>query len=124
MTDLYAPPPGYAAAPPAPAPRNTNVPGVISVILGGVLLVTATVSMLAQFAAIQSGHHEWFLVIGPATQVVEGLLAVGAVATGIVGLTRKGRPKALAGIGLGIGVAVLWQNVGALLYNALASFGF
>ena len=124
MTDPYAPPPGYIAAPPPPASRTTNVPGVISVILGGVLLGTATISMLAQFAAIQSGHHEWFLVINPATQLVQGLLAVGAVAAGIAGLTRKGRPKALAGIGLGIGVAVLWQSLGAVLYNALAGIAF
>ena len=124
MTDPYAPPPGYAAAPPPPASRTTNVPGVISVILGGVLLVTATVSLFTQFAIMTSGQYELIGVVSSVMGIIQSLLAIGAIATGIIGLTRKGRPKALAGIGLGIGVAVLWQNLGALLYSALASFGF
>lgn len=126
MTDQYAPPPGYAAGPAvtppaaiAPAPQRRNVAGLISFILGIVLLVTMTVNLVAQIALVTSGGYLAMSGVLAILGFLQTALALGAIVAGVIGLVRKDLGKALAGIGLGIGIAVLWSNIGGWAFGPL-----
>lgn len=121
----YGTPAGYPApasyAPAAPAVRG-NPFGLASTVVGAVLLLSLFLQMIVQVGAIGRGDVSMLGIIGVATNLIEGLLAVTAVVLGIIGLTRRGRPQALAGIGTGIGVAMLISTVvWGLLYPAVLS---
>ncbi|QEW04609.1 hypothetical protein [Microbacterium lushaniae] len=119
----YPAPAAYAApgsAAPASAARG-NPYGLASIVVGAVLLLSLLLQMILQAAAL-GGTGDALSIIGVAGNLVQGILSIVAVALGVVGLTRRGRPQALAGVGTGIGVALLVSTiVWALLYPAALS---
>ncbi|TFV84813.1 hypothetical protein E4V99_07155 [Microbacterium sp. dk485] len=121
----YGTPAGYpspAAYAPAASAVRGNPFGLASAVVGAVLLLSLFLQMIVQVGAIGRGDVSMLGIIGVATNLIEGLLAVTAVVLGIIGLTRRGRPQALAGIGTGIGVAMLISTiVWGLLYPAVLS---
>ncbi|KAA9144434.1 hypothetical protein F6B41_30510 [Microbacterium lushaniae] len=122
----YAAPASGAPAPATYAPATSamrgNPLGLASTVIGAVLLLSLFLQMIVQVGAIGRGDVGMLGIIGVATNVIQGLLALAAVVCGAIGLTRRGRPQALAGIGTGIGVAMLISTiVWGLLYPAVLS---
>lgn len=83
MSEPLVPPP---TAPSAPADRPMNIPGLIALIVSILAFVMAVVPVLSFLA--------W-------------LPAVTAIVFAIVGLVVKNRPRAMAGIGLGVAILAL-----------------
>ena len=92
-------------------PAQSNRAGLISVILAGCVLLSQLVSALAQAAVIGGNTYEALGVVNIAFAIIDSLLAIGAIIAGAIGLAAKGRPKGLAGIGLGAGIATLFSVI-------------
>ncbi|PPF86256.1 hypothetical protein C5B96_04900 [Subtercola sp. Z020] len=91
-----APPPAYATAP--LPPKRGNGFGVTALVLG-------ILALLGSFI--------------PFLNYATGFLALVGIVFGIIGLIVKGRPKVLAGVGLGISVlALILSIVLAIVYTA------
>lgn len=88
-----------------------NRAGLISVIFAGVLLLTQLVSALAQAAVIGGDAYEALGALNLVFGIIDTLLALGAIIFGAIGLAAKGKPKGLAGIGLGAGVTALFTVI-------------
>lgn len=114
------PPFGDGATATGSVPARNTI-GLIALLLGIVVLISSTVSLLAQAAVIASGDYNSLAVVNTVTATVEGVLALAAVVCGGIGLALKGRSKAMAGIGLGIGVCALWVVLGGVFYGLVVS---
>lgn len=118
-TASYGPPPSYASAPAAPARPARNVMGIVALVIGAVLLLSSTTSLVAQAFLIRAADYTLISTVLAGFSTLQGILAVAGVVCGSIGLALKGRPKGAAGVGLGIGVAVLWSVLGSFLFGAL-----
>lgn len=98
-----------SAAPPV-AERSRNLPGVISLVIGVVLMLVGVVS----FVILQTDSMGMLRVLALISAIVELVLALVGIVFGIVGAVRTGAPKLAAGIGIGI--------AGSALLSTLASF--
>lgn len=111
----YPPQPGY------PPPQGTEIParnplGLVSVILGGIPLLFGVIVPFVILAITRLGDYN---LIGIFSALFNGLafvLGVAALVVGLFAITRKGLPKALAGIGTGLGIAAAWGGITAFLY--------
>jgi hypothetical protein len=110
------PPAAYPAAAATPAPAR-NPLGLAALIIGGILMLNSLVSLLVQTATIRGGNFPMIGAITAFFSVAQGALAVAAIICGAIALTRKGRAKGAAGVGLGIGIAVLWSVLNGLFYS-------
>lgn len=111
---------------PGPVPRTDvpagNVAGLIAVIAAGAMAVVSVAALVAQAFALVEGGGAAFRLVSIAGAVATAVVAIVAIVFGIVGLTRRGRPKALAGIGLGAGAMQLFGvATGSFLYPALVT---
>ncbi len=88
--------------PPMAAPKKGNVFGLISLIVGVLVVVLEIVSTVASRAIISAGEFELWQLVNVTFTIAIGVLAAAGIALGIVGLTRPNRPKGTAGIGVGI----------------------
>ena len=120
-TASYGPPPSYVSAPDAAAPARParNVMGIVALVIGAVLLLSSTISLVAQAFLIRAADYVLISTVLAGFSTLQGILAVAGVVCGSIGLALKGRPKGAAGVGLGIGVAVLWSVLGSFLFGAL-----
>lgn len=116
----YGPPAEAAAA------RPGNPAGLVSVIAVAGLVLLDLINMGMQTAAYSDGGYMaigfWSFAIG----IVRTLVALVAVIFGIIGLTRRDRPKALAGIGLGAGAlsltsSLMWSLIYPVLMAAMSA---
>ena len=90
-----APPPAYA--PPPAAPKRGNGFGLTALILGILALIGSFIPFL---------------------NYATGFLALVGIVFGIIGLVLKGRPKVVAGVGLGLSVlALILSIVLAIVYT-------
>lgn len=103
--------PGESQGAVAGRSSQSNRAGLISVILAGCILLSQLVSALAQAAVIGGNTYEALGVVNIAFAIIDSLLAIGAIIVGAIGLAAKGRPKGLAGIGLGAGIATLFSVI-------------
>jgi hypothetical protein len=113
----YAPTQGQVSKP----ARTGNLLGLVALIVGVVLLMFGFVMMLVQGGLIAAEVYDALGAVSLLNTVVSGLLAAAAIVLGAVGLAQRGRPKALAGIGLGIGAAVLVSVFSGVLYSVIVS---
>ena len=112
---------GYGAAPePAPAARPArNALGIVALILGVIVLLTSSVSLVVQASMLRTGDYAAIGAILGAFALVQGALALAAIVCGGIGLALRGRAKGAAGVGLGIGITALWAVLGSVFYGAL-----
>jgi hypothetical protein len=96
----------YPAGPGAGASAR-NIPGLVAFIAGMVLLGVQLVWSVVQALVIRGGSYEIIQVLNGVAGVVNGLLALVAVVFGLIAVLQRGRPKALGGIGLGLGLGAL-----------------
>jgi hypothetical protein len=118
--------PQYAYPPqghPAPAPaRRGNPMGLVALIAGILILATQVFQLIGQAVVIRGADYSAIQILNIAQGVIQGLLGLVAVVFGIIGILQKGRPHALAGIGLGIGAsAVLGVVTGWLIFPLIAA---
>jgi hypothetical protein len=108
----------------APAPRRRNVPGVIAFVLAVLLTVTQIVQVclttVVPVLAYRNGLDATdigavFVVIGIGQLIVAALTTV----LGVVGLARRGAPKVLAAIALGVGANGAIVQLSALILPPL-----
>ncbi len=104
----------YAAATATPVPKG-NVFGMVSMILGvAVIVLNGARTVILRFFIDEDNHAAEDSFVNM-TLFIMVALSVVTVALGIVGLTRKGRPKGGAGFGVGVGAAMLILIAGARL---------
>ena len=96
--------------------------GIVALGIGIIVLLSSTASLLVQAAMLSSGDYVAIGAILGVFSIVQGLLALAAIACGGIGLALKGRAKGAAGIGLGIGVTALWSVLGSVLYGVVVQF--
>lgn len=121
--------PAYASAPypPSTEPGVTsrrNTLGLVSVIVGAVPLL---LGLISPFVTLLAYHGTNYDLIGLANAILNGigfLLGLAALIIGLIAVTRKGLPKALAGIGIGLGIGATWGGITALLYPVVLQFAF
>ena len=116
--------PGSLAASAAPHPRNNF--GTVALIAGIAAIVLNFISVVNQAFQYANAVSDMSILstiqlTATVFMLVHGLLAVAAIVFGILGLSAKGRPKGMAGIGLGIGVTALCATLSTLLYSGLIS---
>lgn len=110
---------GYGGAP-APVTRPArNALGIVALVLGVIVLLTSSLSLVVQASMMRTGDYAAIGAILGAFALVQGALALAAIACGGIGLALRGRAKGAAGIGLGIGVTALWAVLGGVFYGAL-----
>jgi hypothetical protein len=102
-----------------------NRAGLVAVILVAVIMVLQTISSFLGGTILRgsTGSIQAYAAFTGATVIIQGLLAVAAIILGAIGLAARDRPRALAGIGLGGGVVVLWSILSGQLSN-LVMYGF
>jgi hypothetical protein len=112
---------GQAGPAQAPDGRRRNRAGLSAAILVAIILVLQTISSFLSGAILRasSGSFELYATYTAATVIIQGLLAVAAIILGAIGLAARDRPKALAGMGLGGGIVVLWSILSGQLSNLL-----
>lgn len=112
---------GYGAAPaPTPAARPArNALGIVALVLGAIILVTSSMSLVVQASMMRTGDYAAIGAILGAFALVQGALALAAIVCGGIGLALRGRAKGAADVGLGIGVTALWAVLGGLFYGPL-----
>ena len=115
---------GYPGpAPASSAPRSGNTMGLVAIIAGVLILVMQVVGMIGQAAVIRGTDYAAIQVVNVVQGVVQGVLGLVAVVFGIIGVVQKDKPKALAGIGLGIGLSALIGVItGWLIFPLIAAF--
>ncbi len=87
---------------PMAAPKKGNVFGLISLIIGALVVVMEIVGSVTTRMLIASGQFELWQLVNLISTIAIGVVAAVGIAFGIVGLTRPNRPKGTAGIGVGI----------------------
>lgn len=108
-------------SPADPGAKRGNPAGLFAAILVGVTMVIAILQTVVT-ATLITGTAPGYSLYGTVTMiiaVVQGLIALAAVVLGAIGLAQRGRPKALAGIGLGGGAVVLVQLLASQLLNLM-----
>jgi hypothetical protein len=115
------PHPAYAPAAAPAGPRTGNPLGVVSVILVGVLLVLDMIRAIASGALFAARAFEVYSGVSLLFAVLQALVAAGALVLGAIALAAKGRPKALAGIGVGAGAVMLFGILMSWLGNNLVT---
>lgn len=111
----YPPQPGYLPSDGAGYPAR-NPLGLVSVILGGIPLLFGLLAPLLYLVTARSGDYN---LVGVFSGILNGLsvvLGVAALIVGLIALTRKWQPKALAGVGTGLGIAAAWGGITAFAY--------
>lgn len=106
-----------------PASKTSNPLAIVSVVaVGLVLIIQFAVSILTAVLLRSSNVDTYatYTAIGTISVFTQGALALAAIVTGAIGLSRRGRPKGLAGIGLGGGIVVLFGIVVTELTNLFA----
>lgn len=108
----------------APAKRG-NPAGLVAVILVVANLLATIVSYGVQAVIMRTSSSIPELELSNLTfSIIGGLLALGAVVLGAIGLAARGRPKALAGIGLGAGAFALVNMLTVILIVPLIYGGY
>lgn len=115
------PAPGSPFAPGPPAIRRRNTLGLVAAILVGACLVLEVIASISTTAIIASRDADYaaYGAVALLFSILEGLIATAAIVLGAIGLAGRDTPKALAGIGLGGGIAVLFGILVGQLTNAL-----
>lgn len=111
-----------AYAPPGAAVRARNPFGTVALVTAVAALVLGLIQLVSQammLARADAGGYQALAATGLLFLVVESLLAMVALICGIAGLVARDRPKAVAGVGLGIAIAVLTSSAGSALYSGL-----
>lgn len=114
--------PGGPTARPA-----SNSLGVIAVILGGIPLLFSLIQPVITVLLLRAATNfriSAYDSVGALSAVVSGLafvLGAAAVVVGIIGLRRRGASKALAGVGVGLGIAAVWGGIAGFLYPLVMS---
>lgn len=112
----YGQPPGLP-----PRPKRADIAGISAVLLVAAALVIQVAQSIIT-AGMIGGTNTSFEIYGllmGVIAVVQALLALAAVIIGAVGLAGRGRPKALAGIGVGGGAVLLFGLLSSQLTNVL-----
>ncbi|MET0813256.1 MAG: hypothetical protein ABWY03_09385 [Microbacterium sp.] len=105
------------AVPPTSATAPTrNTAGLISLILGVVLLVWQFVLLFVQAMTIVSGGTTTIGVVSLVNLVVQALLSIAALALGIAGIVSRSPRKVAAGIGTGLAIAGLVGVLSSAVY--------
>ncbi|MDO9395393.1 MAG: hypothetical protein Q7T71_02465, partial [Herbiconiux sp.] len=68
---------------------------------------------------ITTGDPELFGALNLTSSVLTGLLGAAALIVGLVAISRRGAPKALAAAGIALGGAALVNVFGTILYTAV-----
>lgn len=102
--------PSAAPYPPAPAAAG-NPLGTVAAILGFATIVVGLTGTVVQQLLIRSGSGMGSITAISVTSAVFGLvnaaIALVAVILALIAISQKGRPRLMAGIGLGLAIAVL-----------------
>jgi hypothetical protein len=101
------------------SPATGSRLGLVAVILGGAALVLELVFAIVQVGLIASELYSVFDLASYVHNFLITPLAVGGIVLGAIALARRGTPKALAGIGLGIGIAMLVEAITSVLYTVV-----
>jgi hypothetical protein len=122
----------FPASPPAGAPYGPrpqgepagrrpgrNTLGIIALVIGIVVLLSSSMSLVVQASMIRTGDYAAIAAIVGVFSLVQGALALAAIVCGGIGLALRGRARGTAGVGLGIGVTALWAVLGSILYGTL-----
>lgn len=110
--------PGY----PSPAPAgNANPPGRIGFIFGLIAVGAGLISNLTTTLLIYRGGYTALDVSSWLSSIILLTLAALALGFGIAGLRRRNAPHGLAGIAVGIGVAMIVGSIGSILINAIGA---
>jgi hypothetical protein len=116
----------------APSPRVGNPFGVAAFLLSAALLLLGVVGRVLSYTAPlivrDSGSSvSAITAIFTVTGVIGLLLGIAATVLGIIGVTRVGRPHALAGAGAAIGLVQVgsWivSTIGTPIVGAMVSHG-
>lgn len=108
---------------PRPLPTARNTPGLVATILVGVGLAFQLVQAVVAAAMIAASDFDagaYSLAQG-LFGILQGLIALAALTLGIVGLVARGKPRTLAGIGVGGGGVILFGIVITMLTAALTA---
>lgn len=127
----YAPQQGYPPAYPAaygvsagsdPVARSGNPAGLTSLIIGIAALVWQLVFLFIQafsYASLDAvSAGAW---IGVLNLTVLALLGIAGLVFGLIGLSRRDRPRVAAGIGTGLGIASIYSVVLGALFPVVFS---
>lgn len=115
------PQPGVTYAPASTPATPRNKLGIASVIAGGVTIALQLVFVIAQVSFVASQDLPLLSLLGVVHMIVAGLISVTAVVLGVLGLMARDRPKGVAGVGLGLGIATVVGVLTSVLYTALLS---
>lgn len=116
--------------PAVPAPRagwwsramKANPTGLWSLILGLCVLEVVLIWNIVQPFVISGRDMALLSTLGVLVNVIAILLAVAASLLGLLGILRRDAPRAMAGIGLGIGFTTLWSTAMSMIsYSILQS---
>lgn len=97
-----------------------NPLGLVSVIVGAVPLLLGLIGPFLPLAIMSAGNYGLYSVVIAVLNGVGLVMGIAALVIGVVAITRKGLPKALAGIGVGLGIAAVWGGLTAFLYPLVA----
>lgn len=111
--------PAHAQREPSSNALTANPLGLVSTIIVGVILVVELISSFTIGSMFATGNYDAYSAVAAIFAGVRALLAVGAIVVGGIALARRGRGKALAGIGLGGGVVVLFGILSQQITNAM-----
>ncbi|WP_438352138.1 hypothetical protein [Microbacterium sp. CJ88] len=114
------------AQPGEPKPASKGNPlALVSIIAGALLLLWQFVFLFLQAGAYASSSYQAIGALGTVSGVVQGILALVALAFGVIGLAQRGKPRVLAGIGTGIGISGLVGVIVGLIFPIIiAASGF
>ena len=97
----------------SPVPKN--VAGRISFVLGVATVALGLVFTVVQATVIAARNVELLGALSAVHIGIVALIAIGAVVTGIIGLTRAGLPRAMAAAGTALGASALVGVFSSLL---------
>lgn len=118
--------PGYSVAgvyqPIADPGRPTSTKrrlGLVALILGVAGLIVELAFVFGQIGAISARAISVIGAIALAQNVIVGIVGIGAIVCGALALVRRNEPRGMAGVGLGIGIALVSSILITVVYSAL-----
>ncbi|NYD68170.1 hypothetical protein [Agromyces atrinae] len=109
-----------AASDATPA-RRRNAVGVAALAVGVIGVLLGAVSTFAPIGAILQGDYALVGLLSAVSLTVAVVLGLTATILGIAGLAARDRPRAAAGVGLGLGAAHLISAVLGVTYSLVLS---
>lgn len=111
----YALPAGYPAGAPQTAGAARNLPGILSLVTGLVLVLWQFVFVFVQAQAVM-GDTSLLTVVSFVNSGVQLVLSIASLVLGIIGLQSRSPARVAAGIGTGLGIAGVAGVAVGLLY--------